>query len=83
MARPRHPNKEIEAAVRFADTQGWRWVKGMGHCWGRHLCEHSDRDGCILSVWSTPKSAENHAAALRRTVNRCPHKTEENADENA
>jgi hypothetical protein len=34
MARPRHPNKEIEAAVAHAETLGWRVVPISGHAWG-------------------------------------------------
>jgi hypothetical protein len=73
VARPRHPNKEIEAAVAYAEARGWSWKKAAGHAWGRLLCVHHDRDGCQLSVWSTPKGPENHAKAIRRTVDRCPH----------
>lgn len=69
--RPRHPNKEIEAAVAFAETHDWRWKKGKGHCWGRLLCPYEDRDGCRISVWSTPKSPANHARDIKALVNKC------------
>ena len=71
--RPEHPNKEIEAAVAYAESIGWRFVKTKGHGWGRLLCTKHDRDGCMVSVWSTPKNPENHAKAVRRVVDRCPH----------
>lgn len=32
--RPRHPNKHIEAAVQYAESLGWRFIKGHGHRWG-------------------------------------------------
>jgi hypothetical protein len=35
MARSRHPNKDIEAAVQYAENQGWRCI-AAGH-WGRLL----------------------------------------------
>jgi replicative superfamily II helicase len=76
MARPSHPNKEIEAVVSEAENEGWTWQKVKGHAWGQILCAHHDRDGCRISIWSTPKNAENHAKQVRRAVNRCPHKEE-------
>jgi len=71
--RPRHPNKEIEAAVRYAEAAGWRYREAKGHAWGRLLCAHHSRDGCQISVWSTPRCGEHHADAIRRAVDRCPH----------
>src|SRR5881227_3578283 len=38
MARPRHPNKEIEAAVRYAEARGWTLTPAKGHAWGRLRC---------------------------------------------
>jgi hypothetical protein len=73
LSRPWHPNKEIEAAVAYAESLGWRWRKAHGHAWGRLLCPKNDRDGCQLSVWSTPKNPQNHARAIRRAVDRCAH----------
>lgn len=73
MARPRHPNKEIEAAVAHAEALGRRVVPISGDAWGRLYCPWADRDGCMVSVWSTPRNAENHAKAIRRDVARCPH----------
>jgi hypothetical protein len=71
--RPRHPSKEIEAAVAYAEEQGWTWIKVTGHAWGKLNCRHHDRDGCTLFVWSTPRRPENHAKQLKRDVDRCPH----------
>lgn len=71
MARPRHPNKEIEDAVQYVESKGWRWRK-QGH-WGVLLCEHADRDGCYVAVFSTPKNAGNHAKQFIRAIDRCPH----------
>ncbi len=73
MARKRHPDKEIEGAVAHAEQLGWRVVAVSGHAWGRLYCAHYDRDGCMISVWSTPRSAGNHARDLIRAINRCPH----------
>ena len=79
--RPRHPNKEIEAAVAYAEAQGWTWHKVGGHAWGKLYCRHHDRDGCDIFVWSTPRVPEHHARQIMRQVDRCPHKQDEANDE--
>ena len=76
--RPLHPNKEIEAVVAYSEQLGWTWTKVKGHAWGKLLCAHHDREGCMIFVWSTPRSPENHAKQLRREIDRCPHKEGEN-----
>lgn len=58
--RPKHPRKEIEAAVRYAESQGWR---------GNRFCRCGEF--CITSIWSTPKNSVSHARALRRVVENC------------
>lgn len=73
MARPRHPKAEVEKAVQYAERLGWRVVMSSGHAWGRMLCPHANRNGCMVSVWSTPKNEGNHARQLRRVVDRCHH----------
>lgn len=35
MARSSHPKKEIEAALRHAESQGWRVEMGGSHAWGK------------------------------------------------
>jgi hypothetical protein len=73
MARPVHPNKEIEAAILYAEWNGWRFVKTKGHGWCRLLCPSGTREGCQISVWSTPRNPEGHARAIRRGIDRCEH----------
>ena len=82
MTRPRHPNKEIEAVIREAEASGWRVVKAgkSAHAWGRLLCQEGSRQGCQISIWSTPRSPENHAKQIRRAVARCPHTGGENEE---
>jgi hypothetical protein len=75
MARPRHPNKEIEAAVRYAESRGWTFVRAGGHAWGILHCPAHARDGCQARVWSTPRDRTGHARDVRRAVERCPHTT--------
>lgn len=71
--RPRHPNKEIEAAVRHAEKHGWIWQLAPGHAWGRLQCPSGRRDGCRVWVYSTPSFPEGHAKDIRKEVDRCRH----------
>ncbi len=76
MARSRHPCKEIEAALRYAELHGWRVEQGGSHAWGQIYCPFNSRDCrcgdfCRVSIWSTPRSPENHAKAIRRVVAHC------------
>ncbi len=73
MARGRHSNKEIEASLQYAESQDWDIVESArGHCWGVIRCPLG-RGGCQKSIWSTPRSPQNHAREIRRFVDRCPH----------
>ena len=71
VARPAHPDKDIEAAVAEAEARGWRWRR-MGH-WCRMFCPHADRDGCQFGVNGTPRNGGDHARQILRAVDRCPH----------
>jgi hypothetical protein len=71
--RPRHPNKDIEAAVQHAEAASWVWSKGKGHCWGRLKCPSGKRGGCQFSIWSTPKNPVAHARQILKRVGDCPH----------
>ena len=73
MARPRHPNKDIEAAVEYAENRGWRWRKASDHAWGVLLCPLEARGGHRISVNSTPANPFNHARRIRQVVNKCTH----------
>lgn len=73
MSRPRHPKPAIEKAIRYAEQLGWRVELSNGHALGRLYCPFSSRDGCIISVWSTPKNSNNHARHIRKIVDSCPH----------
>ncbi|WP_426086457.1 hypothetical protein [Janthinobacterium sp. PSPC1-1] len=76
MARSSRPKKEIEAALRHAESQNWRVEVGGSHAWGKIYCTYND-DGCrcgefcIACIWSTPKNPGNHARAIRRVVDNC------------
>ncbi len=73
--RKKHPNKEIEAAIKFAESRDWRYHKTgkSAHAWGRLLCGFHNTEGCALSVWSTPRNPEVHAMQIIRRVKHCPH----------
>lgn len=78
LARKRHPSKEIEQAVSYAERQGWVVREGRGHCWGILRCPWNDADCrcgefCLTSVWSTPRVPENEARKIRRVVDGCRH----------
>lgn len=76
MARPTHPRKEIEQALRFSEQRGWEVKVGGAHAWGKMYCPFNDSECrcgefCIASVWSTPRNPVSHARALRRVVEKC------------
>ncbi len=73
MARPRHPNREIEAAVCHAERHGWKFIRQGAHAWGILHCPESGREGHRFSVYSTPRIPTAHARDLRRAVDRCEH----------
>ena len=73
MACARHPHKEIEAAVAEAEARGWRVLVGGSHAWGFLYCPERTRDGCRVSVHSTPRDPQGHARRIRREVAGCPH----------
>ena len=77
MVRANHSKKEVEAALAYAEKNGWRVQSGgKGHAWGKIFCPCKDAECrcgefCISSVWSTPKNPGNHARHLRRVVDNC------------
>jgi len=73
----RHPKQEVEEALAAARTAGWSVERTVsGHRWGVMRCSEHSRDGCQVSIWSTPGNAGNHANQLRRALERCPHTQE-------
>lgn len=72
----KHPNKEIQTALKYAEQKGWLVKVGGSHAWGKILCPYKDQECrcgefCITSIWSTPKNPSNHAKQIRRVVNNC------------
>ena len=72
----KHPNKDIRAALEYAEQKGWRIQPGGSHAWGKIYCPYNYfecRCGefCKTSIWSTPKNPMNHAKQIRRVVDNC------------
>ncbi|MEO1527041.1 MAG: hypothetical protein AAFX06_16500 [Planctomycetota bacterium] len=62
-------NKHIREAIEYAESKGWRYSGGgKSHTVGRLFCPGA---GCIVSVYGTPRSPENHARHIRRQVDGC------------
>jgi hypothetical protein len=77
LARHRHADKDIEAAIRYAESRGWVFVRSGSHGWGVFRCPHAGRDGHQFTVLSTPRVPRDHAERFRRVVNRCQHRAGE------
>ena len=76
MARNKHPKAEVEKALKYAESHGWRVEVGGSHAWGKMYCPYNDKDCrcgefCISSIWSTPANPGNHARQIRRVVDNC------------
>ena len=76
MDRNQHPKKEVEAALRYAESEFWRCEPGGSHAWGKLYCPYNCADCrcgefCIVCIWSTPRNPANHARHLRRVVDHC------------
>jgi hypothetical protein len=77
VTRPRHKDKDVEAAIRHAETRGWTVSQGGGgHAWGRLRCPMNAEECrcgefCQISISSTPQNPGTHARKLRRLVDSC------------
>lgn len=73
--RSKHPDKDIENAVSYAESQGWKYQKSgsSSHSWGRLYCPLRTPDGDIISVWSTPRNSKMHARMICQRVDKCNH----------
>ena len=68
--RTRHPKKDVEQGLRYAESSSWSvQPTSSGHRWGVVSCNR----GCSVTIWSTPKNPANHAKDIRRAVDKCPH----------
>ena len=76
MPPKRHPKKEVNEAILYAESQGWRVEVGGSHGYGKLYCPYNDKScrggkRCRVSIWSTPKSPGNHARRLKEVVDNC------------
>ncbi len=72
----RHPNKHINAAIKYAVSKGWTQRKGGGHAFVVIYCPAQIRGGHKMSVWSTPRNPEAHARDIVAYVDSCQHSAE-------
>lgn len=69
-----HPNKDVDAAIDYAVSQGWRFVeKGNSHTVAYLYCTHEssgqhDSMKCHISIYGSPKNPGNHAKKIRKAV---------------
>ena len=77
--RNKHPNKEIEVAIQYAEKLGWEYRDSgnSSHAWGRLFCPLHTRDGHQISIYTTPKNPTNFARLIRLRVDKCEHNEEE------
>jgi hypothetical protein len=79
MARKRHPKPEVEAAIRHAESHGWR-IPSEAPTHGERCCVRTMMrpvaagSFCIYRIWSTPQNPGNHGKQIRRVVDNCVHK---------
>ena len=72
MPRNRHPKKEVEDALQYAEAHAWTVIDtASGHRWGVATCPGDCSPP--MSIWSTPRNPGNHARQIMRNVDRCPH----------
>lgn len=77
--RCKHPNKEVEGAIKYAEKNGWVYKDsgGSSHAWGRLYCPLHTREGHTISIWSTPRSPYAHAKLIKAAVDKCHHEVKE------
>ena len=78
MPRARHPRKDVETALAWAEAAGWRVTPtSSGHRWGVMRCGSPEgQAGCQASIWSTPRNPSDHGRQIMRRVQKCPHRSE-------
>lgn len=78
MARNKHPDKDIEKALQYAEQNVWIIEKraGSSHAWGVMKCPNNNpmcRSAlyCLKSIWCTPKNTQNFSREIKRIVDGC------------
>lgn len=69
-------DKDVRQFIDRMVSKGWRYEEAEGrtsHPAGVLLCPEETRDGCRMTVYSTPKRGQ--LDLLRRAVKKCPHES--------
>jgi hypothetical protein len=53
MPRKSHPKKEVEAALRYSESMGWRIEVGGGHAWGK-MYAHAETSNAVVANSASP-----------------------------
>jgi hypothetical protein len=73
IVRSKHPDKDVERALRAAEAAGFIVVTGRGH-WGQLRCRGKPPNVCkTMSINGSPRNPGTHARQIGRFVARCPH----------
>lgn len=77
--RKKHPNKEIEKAIQYAEKRGWEYRESgnSSHTWGKLHCPLHTREGHHMSIYTTPKNPTNYAKLIYQRVDKCEHNEKE------
>ena len=74
----KHPNKQLREAIKHAMANGWEIAEAgkSAHAFCRVRCAggHTEHQ---MSIWSTPKSPENHAKQILHKVQQCRDEQQE------
>lgn len=75
MSISKHPKQDIQDAIEYAVSKGWRIIEtgNSSHAFCRLYCPEKSTAGCKLSVWSTPGNEKAHSRMIKRQVDKCPH----------
>jgi hypothetical protein len=72
--RAKHPRKQVETALKQAESRGFRVETNRAH-WGILYCPGNRIGKCPqLSVNGSPRSADNEAKRINRYVDNCAHR---------
>jgi hypothetical protein len=67
MSRRKHPHKDIESAIKYAEENAWRVETGGSHAWGKMYCPYNDKECrcgefCQASIWRVVDNCTTHAS---------------------
>ena len=82
MARPKHPNKDIEKALQYAEAKGWRFpsLKAMLRTLGAGSIVRCNRNWAAECRLGLHQGTPNHVKQIKRIVNCCEHYAENDVE---